>query len=101
MVRTSASEKHAIDLQIARYLYATNSPFSVANHAEFKKMIQMLRPGYNPFNRMQVGGKLLDECFIELLFDCKALVQETSVSMSLDGWNNVHNEPILFDNFNI
>jgi len=44
-------------------------------------MMQMLRPGYNSPNGMQVGGKLLDECFTELLSECKACVQETSVSM--------------------
>ena len=38
---------------------------------------------------------MLDECFIEPLSDCEVRVQETSVSMSLDGWSNVHNEPIL------
>ncbi len=48
VMQTSKSEKEALDAQVARYIYATNTPFSAAAHSEFVKLVQMLRPGYTP-----------------------------------------------------
>eukprot|EP00102_Acyrthosiphon_pisum_P018457 XP_008190223.1 PREDICTED: uncharacterized protein LOC100569569 isoform X2 [Acyrthosiphon pisum] len=66
--RTSPSEKMKLDHQIAKYIYATNSSFSYVEHPEFKRMIEMLRPGYIPPNRDNIA---------------------------MDGWSNIHNEPII------
>ena len=46
VMKTSGNEKAAIDLQITRFVCATNSPFSIMEHPEFLKLITMLRPGY-------------------------------------------------------
>lgn len=61
ITRTSSAEKNNIDIQIARFLYSTNSSFRHVDHPEFKKLINILRPGYNPPNRHQIGNRLLDE----------------------------------------
>ena len=62
------------------------------------KLMNLMRPGYNPPNHHDVGGKLLDEVRREresLVEECKQKLEKQSVSMSLDGWSNVHNEPVV------
>ena len=59
--RTTCSEKEQIDLQMAKYISATNTPFSAVQNSEFKKLVQLLRPGYNPPSRFDIGAKLLDK----------------------------------------
>ena len=61
VMQTSTTEKSNIDLQIARFVCATNSPFSIVEHPKFLKLIAMLRPGYHPPNRNKVSNELLDE----------------------------------------
>lgn len=95
IMQTPASVKAAIDLQVARFIYATNSPFAAVEHTEFVKLIQMLRPGYKPLNRHDVGGKLLDQVQSSLMEGCKEMLQNQPVSMALDGWSNIHNEPVV------
>ena len=59
-IKTTKSEKEAINEQIPRMIYATNLSFRMVDHPEFIKMTHFLRPGYNPPNRIYIGGKLLD-----------------------------------------
>jgi len=51
VTQTSKTNKTAMDRQIARFLYGTNTPFSAVGHPEFVKLVQLLRPGYNPPNK--------------------------------------------------
>lgn len=95
VVKTSSCQKEELDLQIARYVYATNSPFSVVEHPEFKKMVNMMRPGYRPPDRFDVGEKLLNKVHDILLSECKEELKGQKVSMALDGWSNVHNESVI------
>ena len=59
--KTSKSESELLDLLIARYIYATNTPLVAVEHPEFIKLIKMLRPGYLTPNRYDVGNILLDQ----------------------------------------
>ena len=76
-------------------IYATNSPFRMVDHPELIKMIHFLRPGYNPPNRVDIGGKLLNTVHKNSLSRCSGLLYDQSVTMSIDGWGNVHNELIV------
>ena len=49
VVQTSTTEKAAIDLQIERFVCATNPPFTIVEHPEFLKLMATLRPGYHLF----------------------------------------------------
>ena len=97
LIKTSKPEKEAINEQIARIIYATNSPFRIVDHPEFIKMIHFLRPGYKPPNRTDTGGKLLDTVHKNSLPNCSGLLHDQSVTMSMSihqyGWSNAHNEP--------
>ena len=95
VTRTSQSEKNKLDLQIARYLYATNTPFRAVEHPEFKKMINALRPGYKPPNRNSVSTDLLDKVHNSVKTTIKENLCNKKVCLALDGWSNVHNEPII------
>lgn len=58
----------------------------------------MLRPGYVPPSRFQVSTTLLNEIFEEERSKCFEKLSGQcgqSVCMSIDGWSNTHNEPII------
>ena len=85
MVQTSKLEADLLDEQIARYFYATSTPFVAVEHPEFVKLINMLRPGYLPPSRYDVGGKLLDKVQSSLMDTCRLTLENKTVSFSLDG----------------
>ena len=95
LIKTTKSEKEAIDEQTARMIYATNLPFRMVDHPEIIKKIHFLHPGYNPPNRIEIGGKLLDTVCKNSLTSYLGLLHDQSVTMSIDGWSNVHNEPVV------
>lgn len=55
VTKTSTSQKEICDLQVARAFYACNLAFNVVEHPEFRKMLQTLRPGYEPPSRKSLG----------------------------------------------
>lgn len=93
--KTSASQKAELDEQVARMVYATNSAFRIVDHPEFVKMIEMLRPGYKPPSRKDVADKYLPKIYEKEVNKCKETLQGQTVCLGLDGWSNVHNEPIV------
>lgn len=95
VVKTPQKEKHKIDLQVARYFYATNTPFRHCEHPEFIKLMQLSRPGYSPPNRKNMGGKMLDEVHVTVKSDMEKYLRGKVVCMALDGWSNIRNEPIV------
>lgn len=95
VIATSDAYSKELDLQIGRYFYATNTPFLHADHSEFKKMLNALRPGYKGPTSYQIGGPILNEVYDDILKECKNTIQGQTVCMSLDGWSNVHNEPVV------
>ena len=55
----------------------------------------MLRPGYSPPTCYDVCGKLLDMVQDSLMNTCRQTLENKTVSLSLDGWSNVHNELVV------
>ncbi|XP_029655938.1 uncharacterized protein LOC115229781 [Octopus sinensis] len=92
---TTSSKKDLMDLQLARYIFSTNTPFAAVEHPEFVKFVQMLLPGYRLPSRHQIGGTLLDHVYDQIHEDCRQRLQDKTVSMMLDGWSNIHNEPVI------
>lgn len=84
-----------MDLQVARFIYGTNSSFRVVEHPEFKKLINMLRPGYNLPTRQTIADNLLDSVYNTLQNNLKEQLAGKTVCMALDGWSNVHNDSII------
>ncbi|KAH1021490.1 hypothetical protein HUJ04_010996 [Dendroctonus ponderosae] len=87
-------EKHLIDKQIAKAIFATHSSFRCIENSEVKKAIHLLRPGYSP-PRKTVAWSLLGEIYTEKKEACFSSLSGKSVNMSIDGWSNIHNEPVI------
>lgn len=81
---------------LQRFFYANNIAFNVSKNAEFKRMIQNLRPGYVPPNKEQLSGSLLNEVCDDVEEKLKKeLLGEGAVTLVLDGWSNTRNDPVF------
>jgi len=94
-VKTSSADKVDLDLQVARFVYATNSSFLLVQHPEFKKLISLLKPGYNPPTRQSIATDLLNSVYLKQQAEIKKKLNGKTVCMALDGWSNVHNDSIV------
>ena len=92
---TTKSEKERFDKNIAKFFFGTDTPFNRVEHPTFKKAISELRPSYQPPNRKELAGPLLDKVHD----DCKSIAADKLcgkyVTLMLDGWSNVNHEPIV------
>ncbi|XP_073431295.1 uncharacterized protein [Dendrobates tinctorius] len=95
VIRTSRLEKELIAEKIAQFIYATNSFFRLTENPHFINMVQSLRPGYSPPSRADVAGKLLDQVYDREMEQCATALEGKIVNLSIDGWSNVHNDPIV------
>ncbi|CAJ0949019.1 unnamed protein product [Ranitomeya imitator] len=95
VIRTSRLEKELIDEKIAQFIYATNSSFRLTENPHFINMVQSLRPGYSAPSRADVAGKLPDQVYDREMEQCATALEGKIVNLSIDGWSNVHNDPIV------
>lgn len=58
-------------------------------------MITALRPGYTPPSPYQISGKLLDAACTKVNEELITQLQNCSLTLILDNWSNVKNDPIL------
>lgn len=94
-VATDNKMQQQLDQQVARFFYACNIPFAVAEQQEFKQLISMLRPGYRPPNRKAIGGVLLDNVYDSLQKDMAPHLKDKPVTLIQDGWSDIHNSPVI------
>ena len=96
-VITSASEKEHLTDQWARAFFKNRIPFSVANDPEFKKAMEMMRPGVGDqlLSRKRLAGPCLDKEYDKIDGQMRNSLQGKEVVMSQDGWSNVNREPII------
>jgi len=95
VIKTTSSQQAQIDQSIAEFFYAANLPFNAAQLKSFDKMIQSLRSGYKPPSSKMIGGQLLDITYEKNEIDLKEKLQSKSLILTIDGWSNVRNDPIL------
>ncbi|CAG9825826.1 unnamed protein product [Phaedon cochleariae] len=95
VMKTTANDKDRFDTQCARFIFATNLAFKFVEHPEFIKYSEMLHPGYKPPNRKVIGNTLLDQVYQEELDKCQIYLENKTVCLSIDGWSNIRNEPII------
>ncbi|KAK2164706.1 hypothetical protein LSH36_60g06037 [Paralvinella palmiformis] len=93
IVKTSTNYKN--DLEVGKLFYTCNILFNVAEHSQFKKVMNMLRNGYQSPSRKQIAGNLLDSVYDQLQSDMKKLIDCKTGTLVQDGWSNIHNEPII------
>ncbi|XP_025051378.1 uncharacterized protein LOC102368925 isoform X2 [Alligator sinensis] len=95
VVRTGKCQQDPIDEKIARFIYATNSPFRIVHNTCFVEMVECLRPGYTPPGRADVGGRLLDTVYKKELERCARNTAGKFASLSLAGWSDIPNDPVI------
>lgn len=95
ITKTTKLEKDNFDEQVSRFVFATNTSFRSVEHKEFVKMCQQFRPGYNPPNRKVLADKWLNVVYEKENLKCIAELKDKSVCLTLDGWSNIRNEPII------
>ena len=94
-VKTDQQSKSNLDHQVAKFFYACNIPFAVAEHPEFKKLVSTLRPGYTPPSRKQISGPLLDDVFNGINDSMADQLKGKKVTLLQDGWSDIHNNPVI------
>ena len=92
---TSPLEKEELDRHVAKFFISTNTPFIRVEHPQFKALISKLRPSYKLPGGKLLGGVLLDKVHNEWMEVAKVTLDKQLVTLSLDGWSNIHNEPIV------
>lgn len=65
------------------------------DHTEFIDMCSKFRPGYIPPNRKAIADKWLNIVFEKENTKCIKELKYEMVCLTLDGWSNVRNEPIV------
>lgn len=93
--KTTPAQKSAFDLEVAKFFYACNLPFNLADHPQWTKVCSLLRPGYTPPSRKDIADSLLDKVYEELRGDMKEAVSGKTATLVEDGWSNIHNEPVI------
>ena len=94
---TTKEESEAIAIQWANFFYAARIPFLAAENTEFKKAMEMTRPGFpvESIIRKSLAGKFLDNKFEDIETKEANLLMGKKVVISQDGWSNLHNQPII------
>ena len=75
--------------------FATTTSFRSVENLHFKILMEMLRPGYFPHSKSDLSGNLLNKVHQLEMENCYDDLKNQTVCMSLDGWSNVNNQPIV------
>ena len=93
--KTTSAEKESFDMEIAKFFYSCNIPFSVAEHPQFMRVIKLLHPGYTPPTQKAIGGPLLDKVTNQVRDIMRSDISGKTATLVEDGWSNIHNEPVI------
>ena len=87
--------KILLNLKISKSFYANNISFSISDSKAFVKMINALRPGYDPPNRKILAGQLSDEAnkSVDLLMEEE--LKTAIITLMLDDWSNTSADPVI------
>ena len=95
VISTNPTRQHESDILVTRYFIATNTPFNAASNKHLAKLVQFLRPGTTVPDRRRIGGELLDEIYASEQTKVKRMVSGSNVTLAIDGWSTLTNEPVL------
>lgn len=95
------NEKDKIDMQVARFVYACNLPFSIVDHPEFVKLTHLLKPSYKPPTAKTIGGSLLDRVYSEISEKSKLTAKSKFATLMQDGWSAIQQSHIISHCINV
>lgn len=91
----SKKEQEDFNLEIGKYLFSTNLPFSHAEHPAFIRLIKKLRPGCQIPSRKTVGNSILNKVYKEVTEKQEQELKNKNVTLMQDGWKTRTSEPII------
>lgn len=94
-VKTAMCVKDELDQLLAELFHGTNTSFNAIEHPAWEKFMAICRPGYKLPTRHGLAGPLLDKVHQNVQKVCREKIKDETVCMSLDGWSNIHNEPVV------
>ena len=94
-LHTDSATRARLDLDVARMIFATRSPFCMVENDKFSELICGLRPGYKPPNRKQVAGVLLNTVYEQEFAKVQHLIRGSMMTLMVDGWTSQANEPVV------
>ena len=56
---TTSNQKDELDLQVAWFFFSANIPFNIVENFDVTKLLNKLRPGYEPSNRKWISYNIL------------------------------------------
>ena len=95
MVHISEVDRKELHIQVAQFIFATNTSFWAVEHDEFLKLITMVRSGYTSPNRRNVSDKLLNNVFDSFKLETQMKLNGKTLCMALDSLFNMRNESIV------
>ena len=91
---SSKIDNQKLDEAVVNFFNATNTPFQRVEHKAFKELLKAVRPSYTPPDRQRLTNELLEKVHNNCEEKTKAQLSGKEVSLSLEGWFNVHNGPL-------
>lgn len=95
VVRTNRDQQVAIDLQLCRCIVAANIPFRIVENPEWRKLMEMLRPGVKIANRHNLAGNLLEKLHDFEIEKLKTTFNGRRVTLAVDGWTSPSRDSLL------
>ena len=80
---------------MGKFVFATNAPFSVVENKEFLQLMELVRPGIKLPGRLAIGGRILNDVYESEWKKFAETMKNKLVTLAIDGWSNVTNEPVL------
>ena len=92
-ISTTEEQKDTFDHAVGKFFFANNIPFRCVESSFFHDLVKLLRPGYKLPSRKLMSTKILDNVNKELEEQCKAKLSGKKVTIAIDGWSNLSNDP--------
>jgi hypothetical protein len=92
---TSKSTQDTINEAVARFVFATNVPFSLVDNVHFRALVDTLRPGAKSCGSRCLGSTLLESVYHKEKSLRAAELKDELVTMGVDGWSTLENLPVL------
>ena len=92
---TPGSERRELTLQFARWVFASSLPFRAVEHVQLHKWLDLRCPGLRLCGERELGGSILDCIHEECMSEIKGKVKGRKVTLSVDGWSSITNEPLI------
>lgn len=88
-------EQTKLNLDIGRYIFASNLAFSHVENPAFVNFVSKLRPACKVPSRKVVGNSLLEKVFMDINRKQEKELHGKTVTIIQDGWKSRTSEPVI------